>query len=455
MEKPLGDRAVVLGAGVAGLLAARVLADFYGEVTLVDRDDLPTGTEPRRGVPQGRHAHALLARGQQLLEDFFPGLTAELVAGGARTGDVLGATRMYLSGHRLRSAPSGLVALSASRALLEGRLRARVRDIPGVRVLVRCDAVGLTSVEGAVTGARLLRRADHSAEEVLDADVVIDATGRGSHAPTWLRAIGVEEPESDRIAIDVAYATRRYRLAADALRGDLAVVHGLTPSHPRGGVLALVEGDEAIVTLAGVLGDRPPTDADDFAGFARSLQFPDIHDALVDADPVDDPVPYRFPAAVWRRYERLRHVPDGFAVIGDSMCSFNPIYGQGMSIAALEAVALRDHLRRHGRLRPRRFHRRLAGVLRPAWQMATGADMALPSFDQQRTAGQRILGAYVTRLHARGARDAGVARSFVRVSGLVDPPRTLLRPSTAWRVLAPLARRSDSPNQGDESVGRR
>lgn len=437
MNKVLGERAVVLGAGMAGLLAARVLADRYEAVTVVDRDELPDGVEPRRGVPQARHAHALLARGQQLLEELFPGITEELAADGALIGDVLGDTRMYLSGHRLRSASSGLVAVSACRGMIEGRVRARVRGLPHVHLLGRCDALGLTSTADAraVTGVRLLRRADHSAEEVLHADTVVDTTGRTSRAPAWLQALGLDGPDEERLPIDVAYATRRYRLGADALRGDLAVLHGLTPDHPRGGVLALLGGGEAMLTLAGILGDRPPTDPGGFAAFAASLRFSDIQDTIRDADPLDDPVPYRFPASVWRHYERLRHLPDGFAVMGDGMCSFNPIYGQGMSIAALEAVALRRHLERHGRIRSRRFHRQLARLLGPPWQMATGADLVFPGLEGGRTRPQRLLGAYVGRLHAAAAHDQTVACSFVRVAGLVDPPQKLLRPSVASRVL--------------------
>lgn len=437
MEERLGDRAVVLGAGVAGLLAARVLADRYADVTVLDRDELPDGVDPRRGVPQARHAHALLARGQQVLEDLFPGLTAELAADGALTGDVLADARMYLSGHRLRPASSGLVAVSASRGLIEGHLRARVRALPNVHLLARGDAVGLTATSDgrAVTGVRLMRRADHSVEEVLDADTVIDTTGRTSRAPAWLQALGIDGPDEERLPIDVAYATRRYRLGAGALGGDLAVLHGLTPDHPRGGVLALVGRGEAMVTLAGILGDRPPSDPDGFAAFAASLRFSDIHDAIRDAEPLDDPVPYRFPASIWRHYERLPGVPDGFAVMGDGMCSFNPIYGQGMTIAGLEAVALRRHLGRHGRLRSHRFHRRLARLLRPPWQMAAGADLVFPGVDGRRTRTQRLLGAYITRLHAAAADDPVVARSFVRVAGLVDPPQTLMRPAIAVRVL--------------------
>lgn len=234
MNQLVGDRALVLGAGVAGLATARVLADFYAEVTVIDRDALPDGVEPRRGVPQDRHAHALLARGQQVLEDLFPGLTADLASAGAPVGDFLDDVRMFLSGHRLASVPTGLVAVSATRVLLESHVRARVAARCNVRFLARCDVVGLVCDGRHVTGVRLLRRADGSAEEELLGEVVIDATGRMSRAPAWLDEAGLDRPEEERMPIDVAYATRRYRLEPGALGGDLAVVCGPTPEHPAG-----------------------------------------------------------------------------------------------------------------------------------------------------------------------------------------------------------------------------
>ncbi|MBN2623740.1 MAG: hypothetical protein JXA83_10245 [Acidimicrobiales bacterium] len=455
MTMQIDRRALVVGGGVAGLLSARVLADRYGEVIVVDRDHLPDDdSTPRRGVAQGRHAHALLARGQQMLDGLFPGLTETLVERGALRGDVLDDTRMYLGGHRLLPSRSGLVAVSASRALIEGCLRARVRALPGVQLRDRCDVVGLTaSPDGRrITGARLLRRDGDSAEEVLEAGTVVDASGRSSRAAVWLGGLGVDGPEEDRVPIDVAYATRRYRLGPAALGGDLAVINAPTPRHPRAGVLAMVEGGEAMVTLAGILGDRPPTDPPGFVAFAESLQFPDIAAAIVDAEPVDDPVPYRFPAAVRRRYDRVRGLPDGFAVTGDSLCSSNPIYGQGMSVAALGARELQRHLDRYGRLRTDRFHQSLAQKLGPPWQLATGADLAFPGVGDPGTA-QRLVGRYVSRAHAAAAQDPAVARAVVRVSGLVDGPASLVRPSMVVRVLGRRSRPSPASRSGVEVSG--
>lgn len=446
MTNPMRDRAVVLGGSIAGLLAARVLAEAYTDVRVLDRDDLTAPGAQRRGVPQGRHIHALLARGQQVFEELFPGLAAELVAHGVPAGDMLGDARLYFSGHRLRQVASGLVVLSASRPFLERHVRARVRALPQVTFEPPCDIVGLATTPDRqrVTGVRLLPRADGSAEEMLGADLVVDATGRGSRIPVWLEALGYERPDEERVPIGLGYSTRRYRLRPDALGGDFACLHGLTPEQPRGGLLAMLEGDQWMLTLAGILGDHPPTDPDGFLAFARSLQFPDISEAIRDAEPLDDPVAFRFPASVRRRYERLTRFPEGLLVLGDSVCSLNPIYGQGISVAALEALTLRSHLERHTQPQPRRFLRDLARVIDTPWEMAVGGDLVFPGVEGPRTHRLRMASAYIARLHAAAARDARLARAFVRVSGLVDGPEALLHPSVALRVLRQSLRRAPS-----------
>jgi 2-polyprenyl-6-methoxyphenol hydroxylase-like FAD-dependent oxidoreductase len=437
MNTQIGDRAVVLGASMAGMLAARVLADAYAQVTVIDRDELPETPMHRRGVPHGRHIHGLLARGQQALEELFPGLTAELVTHGVPAGDMLADTRLYLSGHRLRQAHAGLVVLCASRPVLEGHVRARVRALPNLIVLDRCDIAGLAAAPDGrrVTGVRVLRRADGSAEQVLGADLVVDATGRGARTPVWLEALGYSRPQEDQVRIGLGYATRTYRLPPDALGGDLAVLQAATPQHPRTGALQMLEGERWMLTLGGILGDHPPTDPDGFLAFARSLRFPDIYETIRDAEPLDDPVPFRFPASVRHRYERLDRFPDGLLVLGDAVASFNPIYGQGMSVAAVEALALRRHLERGTEPQPRRWFRDLARLVDVPWEIAAGGDLVFPDVQGRRTPKSRLLNAYIARLHAAAAHDASLASAFVRVAGLVAPPQTLLRPGVALRVL--------------------
>jgi 2-polyprenyl-6-methoxyphenol hydroxylase-like FAD-dependent oxidoreductase len=291
-----------------------------------------------------------------------------------------------------------------------------------------------------VTGVRVLRRADASAEETLAADLVVDATGRGSRTPRWLASLGFARPNEEQVRVDVGYATRRYRLPADGMNGDLACVHGPTADRPRGGALARLEGNTWMLTLFGMLGDHPPKDPAGFDGFACSLRFPDLHDAIRGAEPMDDPVGFRFPANVRRRYERMRRFPDGLLVFGDAICSFNPIYGQGMTVAALEALTLRDRLRSETTPSTRSVLRALARVIDAPWELAIGADLSVPEVPGPRPPRRRFANGYVRRLQAGAASDPELSRAFVRVTGLIDPPEALLRPATALRVLRPRMR---------------
>ncbi len=439
MEQAAAGHAVVMGGGVAGLLAARVLAEHDLDVRVLDRDELGHRHEDgaRRGVPQGRHIHALLPRGRQILEELFPGLTAQLVDAGAPRGDLLGDTRVQLSGHRFARADAGLSTVSVSRPFLESVVRARVRELPNVTFAPACDVLGLTTTPDRerVTGVRVLRRADSSAEEVLEAAVVVDAMGRGSRTPRWLGELGYDPPPETEVAGDVGYATRHYQLAPDVLGGDWGTLQGPTPTCLRGGALARIDGDRWIVTLFGLLGDHPPAEPEGFLDFADSLTFPDLAQAIGAGEPLDEPVRMRFPASVRRRYEQLRRFPHGLLPLGDGVCSLNPIYGQGMTVAALQALELRAHLGQQTAPDPHRWLRRVAQIVDPAWDMVVGGDLALPGVHGPRTPKVRALGAYIGRLHAAAATDPELAVAFARVMALVDPPTTLLRPRVAARVL--------------------
>lgn len=438
--------AVVLGASIAGLLAARVLAEHHDRVTLVDRDPIVRLAGPRRGVPQGRHIHALHSRGLQILDELFPGLAEALVDDGAVGADTAREVRAIFSGHRQRQTPSGRRGVLCTRPFLEDRVRARVLALPNVEVR-HAAAVGLIGDAAGrrVTGARIVP--DGAQECALLADLVVDATGRGSRTPVALTELGYERPAEDRVEIGTGYATRLFRLRPGALGRDVAIVQGGTPQHPRSGVIAAIEGGCHLVGLVGVLGDQPPTDAAGFAAYAASLHHPDIADALVDAEPLGDALAARFPVSVRRRYERMAALPDGLLVIGDGICSFNPVYGQGMTVAALEACLLRDMLAHHRVPDPRRWYRAVARVVDAPWQVAAGADLAHPEVPGRRTVQVRLANAYVPRLHAAAAHDPVLAAAFARVVGLDDRPERLLRPDLVVRVAVGTLRRTMAARQ--------
>jgi 2-polyprenyl-6-methoxyphenol hydroxylase-like FAD-dependent oxidoreductase len=428
------DSAVVVGASIGGLLAARALTEFYDHVTVVERDVLESGPVPRRGVPQGRHPHGLLARGREVLEEFFPGLTDELLALGVARTDLQSGFRWFNGGRLLCQEPSGLVGLGVSRLLLEARVRARVLALPTVDVVDGCDATGLaaTADRRRVTGLRVLRRAQDSAEEVLPADLVVDASGRGSRSPQWLEALGYEPPAVDRMHIGLAYASRSYR--RDPGGPDGASV-AATPANPRGGIMIAQEGDRWIVAVGGILGDAAPLDHESYTAFAATLPSPAIHEVIRDAEPLSDAVRFRYPASTRRRYERLSRLPEGWLPFGDAISSFDPVYGQGMSVAALEATALREVLREGTGNLSRRFLRAAARVVDSPWDISVGADLRFPDVEGRRTAKVRLVNGYLERLHVAAEHDPEVGRAFLRVVNLMDPPEQLMSPRIALRVL--------------------
>ncbi|MFF4269819.1 FAD-dependent oxidoreductase [Streptomyces sp. NPDC001536] len=438
-RRPRDGHCVVLGGSIAGLFAARVLHETFARVTVVDRDTLPTTDENRRGVPQGRHAHAILPAGTRGLQEMFPGLLEYFEAAGVPV--VREPTEMHFApgGHLL--CQEGRYAdptptYQPTRPQLEGGVRARVRELPGVEIVDRCEATGLTATpDGArVTGVRLVRR-DSGAERELTADLVVDATGRGGRTTRWLTDLGHEPPREDRIPVDIKYVSRTLRLAPGALGRRKVVIVGAEPGRPTGATFLQHEPDRWMLTLIGYGGHHPPTDPGDFLEFAKPILPSDVFEALCAAEPLDDPVAHRYPASVRRRYEGLERFPDGLLVFGDAICSFNPVYGQGMSVAALQADALRECLG-HGRDRlAHRFFRAAARRIEVAWQMAVGSDLALPQVEGDRPLPVRLSNAFFGAVLTAAERDPVVAQEFVKVSSLLSAPLILLTPGTLGRVV--------------------
>ncbi|PKW00341.1 2-polyprenyl-6-methoxyphenol hydroxylase [Streptomyces sp. 1222.5] len=435
MTNRVGERAVVLGGSMAGLLAARVLADSYDEVLVVERDTITGTTTARKGVGQGRHVHGLLARGQQILDELFPGFTDEAVEAGVPTGD-LGELRWFFNGRRLSPGTTGLICVSATRPVLESRVRERVAALPGVVLLERHDIAGLVAddTRDTVTGVRVQSQEAGAQERTIEADLVVDATGRGSRTPLWLEDFGYERPDEERIRIDLSYTTRKFRLRDDAvLDGDLSINPVSSPSHRRGAFLSRIEGGLVVVSLTGVLGDSAPADLPGFLEWTRTLPVSDIHDVIHDAEPVDDGAVFRYPASQRRRYERLSRFPNRFLVLGDAACSFNPVYGQGMTVAALETLVLREHLSR-GEVDPKAFLADIAQVIEVPWQFSAGADLGYPEVEGERTPEWEASGAFMAALHAAAVVDGEVTATFMRVAGLVATPDALMSPDMLRRV---------------------
>ncbi|MCP2270954.1 NAD(P)/FAD-dependent oxidoreductase [Actinokineospora diospyrosa] len=436
MSDPIAGRAIVLGASMAGLLAARALAQVYPSVLVLDRDKVLGVRESRDGAPHTRHAHGLHGRGHLIFEEFFPGLTQELVDDGVPVGD-LGEMRWFFNGRKILPAHTGLLSITAPRPVLEHHVRTRVAALPNVTILEHHSVSTLIASpdRSRIVGVRA-RRDGADADEVLEADLVVDTTGRGSRTPVWLEELGYERPPVERVKVGLAYTTRYYRSKPEMFDGVQSINPVASPAHPRGAFLGQVGPDICVLSLTGILGDRPPTQPEEFLDFVKSLPVPDVYDAVRDAEPLDDAVTFGFPASVRRHYERLTRFPLGLLVMGDAVCSFNPVYGQGMSVAAIEAKALLERLLRDGTApNPRRFFAEQAKVIDVPWEISAGGDLDFPEVEGKRTLKVRVGNAYMARLQYAATRDSEVTKGFMRVAGLMDPPQALMRPSMVRRVL--------------------
>ena len=442
----IGEHAVVLGASMGGLLAARVLADSYHRVTVVERDVLPAEPVNRRGVPQGRQPHLLLARAAQILEVHFPGILDELVAAGAPVWDNGDLSRLWVSfgGRRLvRSGsipdPQSLVNYYPTRPMLEWTVRRHLAAVPNVEILAGHDVASLTTTpeRNRVTGARIVRRADH-AEIELAADLVVDATGRGSRTPAFLEQLGYQRPREDELMVHTAYASQPVRIPDGALHENLIAITPVA-DRPTGFMMFRGENDTWLIG-AGALGVEPPSNRDEILDIAADLAPPHIVAAARGSEPLAEVTRYRFPSNRWRRYDKLSRTPERLLVVGDAICSFNPIYGQGMTVAAIESLVLHECLRGGHHNLPRRFFRAAAKTVKVAWQTAVGSDLTFPQVQGPRPLSTNLTNAYLERVMTATETDPWVTQQFLRVTGMIDPPSHLLRPAFVARVLRAAAR---------------
>jgi 2-polyprenyl-6-methoxyphenol hydroxylase-like FAD-dependent oxidoreductase len=423
--------AVVIGGSIAGLVAARALSETFEQVTVLERDELPADPQPRRGVPQSRQLHVLLAGGAKVLEELFPGFTSALVEAGALCGDPQVDTTYYLDGRPLARAASGTVLVAASRPLVEHVIRERVAKLPNVRT-VRGEALDLLTAPGGATVTGV--RTDRDDQPELRADLVVDAAGRGSRALKWLAALGIAEPEASRVQVDVVYTTRMYESEPHQLDGRQGLLVVPYPGVPRGAAIMRLEGDRIAVTLFGLAGQDPPTTEDGMLEYAGSLPVPDVRMLMAEAKPLGDAVKMRYPESVRRHFEKLPKHLDGFIVMGDALCNFNPTYGQGISVAAMEAVQLRQLTRSGTTGLPARFYGAAAKVIDGAWALAAGGDLRFPEIPGNRTAADRMLNRYLDKYRLAASVDPVLGKTFIEVANMLAPATALVSPGHLLRV---------------------
>jgi 2-polyprenyl-6-methoxyphenol hydroxylase-like FAD-dependent oxidoreductase len=430
-------RAVVIGASMAGLLAARVLSECFTEVVLLERDPLPDHAAPRKGTPHAVHPHGLLARGNQILNQLFPEFTQALVAQGGLSGDIGTEVAVDANGRRFVRSPAGINGLAVSRLAIEAEIRRRVRAIPGVRLLTEVEVLAPVHEDGRVVGVRW-RRCDGSAAETMAAALVVDCSGRGSRGAAWLREWGYAPPPEERVEIGLAYTSAYFKRAPGhpPLAG---VIGAATASLPRPSILLAQEPLEDgqprwVAGVGGYAGDHVDVSLEAMAERARQINNPEMAALAQGGEVIGAPMRYSFPHSQWRHYEKLRRFPSGYLAMGDALASFNPIYGQGMTVAACQALSLQAALARGREGLAARYFESAARVIEMPWRLAVGGDLALPQVPGPRPFPVNLINAYVARVQHVAVQDAVVATAFLKVMHMITPPPSLFAPQVLWRV---------------------
>lgn len=433
--------AVVIGGSMAGLMAARVLSDHFDRVTIIERDKLPDAAEYRAGVPQARHLHVLLAHGREIIQQMFPGIHEDLMANDVPYIDLLKDGTMLTAGGWAKRFDSGLTTYLGSRVILEHFVRLHLSRRTHITFLPESEveSLAMSADHVRVTGVNIVSRVDKS-QQIINADLVVDTSGRSSKVPEWLVEMGYAAPEETMVNAYLGYSTQWFEPPQNFSANWKMILITARPKAgiKRSGGVFMVEGNRWIVTLAGVNKDYPPTDTEGFLEFTRTLASPSVYEAIKHATPITQVYGYRRTENRWRHYERLQRFPERLIVMGDSFCAFNPVYGQGMTVAAIEARELDRALRENAVLDglPTRFHTRLSKHIQNAWLLATGEDLRYPETEGKRpNAFARLVQKYVDYVLETLPYDTEVTRTFVHVTNLYKSPTVLFQPHVVWSVL--------------------
>ncbi|MEM8720756.1 MAG: FAD-dependent monooxygenase [Cyanobacteria bacterium P01_G01_bin.39] len=438
-KAPLRDRVIVIGGSIAGLISARVLADYFQQVIIIERDELSSTPQARRGVPQSVQPHVLLTKGYRLLEEFFPGIEAKLRDNAALSIDWGQEFHHYFEKHWgiATPEPSDIVSVTCSRYLLEWIIRQELIKLPKIEIRQQSKVTGLVydAASSQVRGVQL-----NEAEQI-NADLVVDASGRSSQANQWLKEIGQTPAPETIINPFLGYATRRYRLPGNFEPNWKVLLISQTPPHDtRLGYLARIENDELIATLGGYGKDFPPLDDRGFLEFAHSLAQPDFYQAIANATPTSPIYAHRATANRRRNYEQIK-LPAGIIALGDAVCALCPVYGQGMTVSALGAKTLQAWLAKSSatKLDNNRFQQQLAKSNSLHWTLATSQDSRFPGTvgakQGQPSILDKIMTGYMNRLLSKSTVEPSLHLKYLEVAHSLRSPLSLYHPQVMWQVL--------------------
>ncbi len=450
-NKPLGQQAIVIGGSIAGLVASRVLANHFKQVTIIERDQWSGAAEFRKGVPQARHVHALLKRGEQVFEELFPGIGDQLKAAGAVPVNMGSEITWFTFGRWRPSYESSLINISCSRPMLETAIRDRLVSFSNIAFKSGWEVIGLEADASRTkaSAVKIRSRDDNQTELLMQADLIVDASGRESHAPEWLEKLGYTPPQETVINAFPGYASRIYKIPPQ-FQSDwkMVYVQPTPPNDTRGAAIFPLEDNRWHVTLLGMNQDYPPTDEEEYLEFARNLPTPVVYEAIKDAEPLSPIVGFRSGSNRLRHFDALPRWLENFVAIGDSVYSFNPVYGQGMSVAALTALELGSCLQDYSTAGKgltglaEQFQKKLVEVISVPWQIATGEDMRWPAtagIEANPDPSAALMQNYLAQVMYTTTKNPAVLEVFYRVVNMVESPTLFFRPDVVLQVAAEMS----------------
>lgn len=425
-----GKTAIVIGASVGGLVASKVLSKYFESVKIIEKDTLD-GSGARKGTPQANHVHVLLVKGKQILSKIFPNFEYDLTKSGGIKYDFIKHARYLVPTGWTPRFDSGLISYSCSRSLLESVIRSQVEKTTNIEFLLGNTVTGFELQDDKVTRITF-NELKTSQKKSIECDFVVDCTGRNSQLPSWLKQLHYETPEETRVDSDIGYSTRYYEIP-ESFEDDwkITVVMNRPPSQPKMGGIFQVEKNQWFVTMYSIGKDHPPTDEAGFLDFAKTLPDKIIFETISDAKPISQIYGYRVEGSRLRHYEKLSSIPKNLIAFGDSVCTFNPFYGQGMTVIALSANVLDDSLKKSLNLKnfSKKFHHQLHKTIQYPWLLATGEDFRWPTTKGKKPNSlTRMMQNYVDKVLLTTPKSDRATKAFQEMMQMVKSPTVMFHP---------------------------
>lgn len=434
-------KSIVIGGSFAGLIASRILSDFFGNVILIEKDFFPVSLEGRKGTPQANHIHILLAKGKQILMDYFPNLEKKLLENGANKIDFLEDGKFLLATGWAKRFNSGITTFTCTRNLLEKTLRDEIKIIPNIEIIQGTQVTGLIS-DPSNTRVLGVRCTTSDKKFELKADLIVDASGRKTNTPNWLEEIGYKKPEELRVDSYVGYATRKYLPPKDFhKKWRMLVILNQPPNNPRAGLIYPIEKNQWLVGLSGIGKNYPPTDEKGFLEFTKKLANSEIYEILKNSKPISDIYGYRIEGSRQYQYEKLNSWPENFIVLGDAVSIFNPFYGQGITSAALGAQTLHKLLPKFKQNSlqgfSKTFQKELAKKTSLPWILGTSEDFRWPTtMGKKPSSLTRFIQNYAEKVMLLGPKSNLATKTFLEMMHMVKSPIVLFHPLIFLKLLS-------------------